>query len=373
MSNTVKKRKKKVHIELLQRQEWKNLKNILPTSLLKVNELTKIVKINPIKRSIMTRTAPYLYNGIFKYKDNEIKTFIKMSEISSINNSQVKEIELYKITNKLILNKILNSIVYCFNDLFLNSSIEKHNNKVYTSLVLEDVTEYKSLEMYLKTHKKLPNCVIFELVYTLHIFDRIQMKHMDLHGENIYVKRLPEKERKVIKYSVILDNKVEIFYVPTDYSVKIIDFDGGQKNSMKQNNPIKNEFKGKVNNPKVYPYRKVKESRVNILRLIHTIQSIRPSRNITNQLYQMRMGTNRNVVPFYPNQNTLDVNHSKIYKNYLKKFGYVVSKNNKSNMIELNNRIVRRPETILKNMLKGKIYKQPFKEAETYSELSLYS
>ena len=108
---------------------------------------------------------------------NHIHAFVKITEIelSKCNKNvkkspNLKEINLFGITNKLIDQGVLNSFVYCFNKLLLNKQFANFEGKPYSVLITEDISkDYKELTTYIRGHKTIPECILFELVYTLHI------------------------------------------------------------------------------------------------------------------------------------------------------------------------------------------------------------
>ena len=181
-----------------------------------------------------TSTESYLYQDVYKLSkinhltktygkgnSKHIHAFVKISKIklsqcgkNVTNYPTLKESKLFNTTNFLIDNGILNSFVYCFNNLLLNKNFANFEGNTYAVLITEDISkDYKELISYIGSHTTIPECVLFELIYTLNTLNHIKMKHMDLHGANIFIKTLLKSEHKMIKYEVIINNKLQMFYV----------------------------------------------------------------------------------------------------------------------------------------------------------------
>ena len=311
-----------------------------------------------------------------------INGFVKISEIVKdkinikVNDTpNLKEIQLFSLTNKLIDHQILNSFVYSFNKLLLNKNYANFEGKKYSILITEDISDdFKDLTSYLRSHKHLPECVILELVYTLHVLNIIKLKHMDLHGGNIFIKTLPKSEQKLVKYDVIIKQKMYSFYVPTTHIIKIIDLDSGHKSS-NINKEIKNEFGNSINNPHKFTGRVKTNNKSNILKLVHTIIRSNPTLNIATQLFHMglRSSSSKNAIPFYPSANSIEMNKLKYNSKYLKNYGILLkTKKNKYNFLNIPDKVVWSPEKMLLEMIKIGLFQKPEDHHIFYSQVNLY-
>ena len=311
-----------------------------------------------------------------------ISGFVKITEIlSSQYNSNIhqspnlKEIKLFSVTNKLVDSSVLNSFVYSFNESMLHKNYAKFGNKSYSILITEELTnDYKELTSYLQSHKTLPECVLFELIYTLHTLNIIKLKHMDLHGANIFIKTLPKSEHKMIKYEAVVSNQLHSFYVPTTHVIKIIDLDSGNKQSYVQSS-LKNIYKEKINNPHKFTGKVKTNDKSNILKLIHTLIRSNPSQSIADQLYYMgiRSSSTTQSVPFFPNADSVD-SGLQYNKMYLKKYGLLLKlSNGKLNFLPIDNSVIWSPERMLFEMiLMNKFQQCPKKHHIKYSQKYLF-
>lgn len=313
---------------------------------------------------------------------NHIHAFVKISEIQKekcnlkIHNCpNLKEIELFNVTNKLIDNGVLNSFVYCFNKLLLNKNYATFEKKTYAVLITEDISsDYIELTTFIRKNTQLPECILFELVYTLHTLNVIKMKHMDLHGANIYIKTLPKSEHKVIKYEAVVNNKLHSFYVRTTHVIKIIDLDSGNKMSDVSNH-LKNEFKDKINNPYKFTGKTKTNSKSNILKLVHTLIRSNPIKEIANQLYfsGIRSSSASQSVPFFPNANSIQMNRSLYNNYYLKNYGLLISRKcKKTRFLNIPDTIIYSPERILFEMIQIGIFSRQSRYSIKYSQYNLY-
>lgn len=344
-----------------------------------------------------TSTSAFLFKEKFKLskvnhltrtygKGNmqHISAFVKVTEIETSkcnqkikNSPSLKEIELFNITNALIDNNILNSFVYSFNKLLLNKDYANFDGKPYAVLITEDISNgYKELTTYLRGHKTLPECAIFELVYTLHTLNSIKLKHMDLHGGNIFIKKLKKEDHKMIKYEAVVNNKLISFYVPTTHLIKIIDLDSGHKTDNVLST-FQNVFKGKINNPHKFTGYARTNNKTNILKLVHTIIRSNPTTNIFHQLHHMGMksSSNKQSVPFFPNSNSIQYNKSTFNEKYLKNYGILLKINNqnKFKFLEIPDNVIWSADRILYEMfIMGKFQTRPQTYHVLYSQNKLY-
>ena len=340
-----------------------------------------------------TSTSAFLYKDKYKLskvnhltktygKGNmqHISAFVKITEIEvnkynkNIKKSpNLKEIELFNTTNKLVDLGILNSFVYSFNKLLLNKSYGKFEGKPYSVLITEDISkDYKELTSYIRSHKLLPECVLFELVYTLHTLNHIKMKHMDLHGANIFIKTLPKSEHKLIKYEAVVNNQMYSFYVPTTHVIKIIDLDSGHK-SNNISNQINIAFKEKINNPYKFTGKVKTNNKSNILKLLHTLIRSNPTKSIADQLFYMGLRSNTSV-PFYPSSNNIQLSKSTYNNKYLKEYGLLMNtKNEQFHFLNIPDSVVWTPDRMLFEMIRmGKFQQSTNKQHLIYSQKNLY-
>lgn len=309
-----------------------------------------------------TRTGAFLCKG----NCNKKKVFIKITEVKSLNSPSVKEIKFYKLTNTLLNNNIINSVPYCYNNDYLKTDTVKIKNKLFSILITDDLVYkgYLTMHEFFKLYKKIPESILFELLYTLHTFDKIKLKHMDLHADNIYIKKL--KEPINIQYEMIIDNNIKQFYVKTKYVLKVIDFDGSQKNSI-QNKIMKNNFTKSIKNPESITGKSTKNTnRVNILKIVHTIlhENIKSDKLLGKFWVKSNKGipfTNKFKFGNFMNRNALNR-----YGLYIKNLSA-----KKIKFLKLNNSIVYDIKKIFKHILKQKIYIKKMKYNITYSQLRL--
>jgi len=356
-------------VEVLKKSNKKDMFSNVIEEIKKPQTKVESIKYKGISNS---RTKAITYEVKMKNKKMNKKIFIKFIKIKSNNNSIISEYKIYKITNKLIDKRILNNMMYNYNDLLLRKDIITYNKEEYIILAIEHISNTTiSLNEYLKkSSHKIPECIIFQLLYVLDVFDKIKFKHMDLHEENIYIEERKKIDRKYIKYEVIIENKIEVFYIYTSHNVKIIDFDGSIKNIV-ENKRIQNNFRKPVNNPKVFTGQHGINNRVDILKLIHTFMYVNPK--ISNQLWNMGLRSNTKV-PFEINLN-INRNHNlKTNEEMLKNYGFYVYRDNnkKIRFQDINNKIVWSVKKTFKILSKSKVYSIPHKYSEKYSQVNLY-
>ena len=343
-----------------------------------------------------TSSSAYLYKDKYKLSKTSpisktygkgnmghIHAFVKITEIelSKCNRNvqkcpNLKEIQLFNTTNNLIDHGILNSFVYCFNKLLLHKNFANFEEKPYSILITEDISkDFKELTTYIRGHKTIPECVLFELVYTLHTLSHIKMKHMDLHGANIFIKTLPKSEHKMIKYEAVVNNQLHSFYVPTTHVIKIIDLDSGHKTNGVPNT-IKKEFQDKINNPYKFTGKVKTNNKSNVLKLLHTLIRSNPVKSIANQLFYMGMRSSSRTqsVPFYPSANSITLNKSQYDNSYLKNYGLLIkTSNRKMKFLDIPDNVVWSADRMLFEMIRiGKFQQQTQKQHIVYSQKNLY-
>lgn len=288
-----------------------------------------------------SRNDSYLYKYTFKsYKNDsvlkqfmnknsrEFKTFLKITIVPYYSCQNIKqrekfvkkspvykEIELYHVANNLMNDNVSKSFAYCFNKKYLNKYWSMYKNTPHTILMTEDISDsYITLQNFLQS-SNLPTCVLFELLYNLHTMDLIGLKHMDLHSENIYIKKLKKKEFR--RYEMLIDNEFKYFYVDTSHVIKIIDFDGGSKSQPKFNN-VKQHYKTIVENPEVWSGSLNSNNKTNFLKVIHTLVTISLNKNsLTTDLKMIGLKN----IPFI---NNLNIRHNVYNSNFLKRYGFLI-------------------------------------------------
>lgn len=352
-----------------------------------------------------SRTQPLLYAFMIKFPgyNTPYNIFAKISpslmypHIPVEKTPTFNEILLHKITNKLIQLKVLDSFVFCYNHI-LKTQIHVINSIPHTILLTEDVSNYTPLYHFIKSKKEIPECVIFEILYTLHTMSQIGLFHMDLHANNIYVKKLPRAE--YIKYE-LSNNGKDFFHftVKTTHVVKIIDLDGGSKR--KTNIPnLKPVFKNTtINNIfSITGMVHKLDPKSNLLKFIHTIVHKTNTFNImSNNLQNLEFKDdtivkrnsktiqklkNLGVVNMFnrvPFSSSLNVNMPpgvKYNKTFLYKYGFLV--NNSEKYIKniqyypIQDNIIQYIQTIFTDMYEKKLFQSNHVVNTTYSQRGLY-
>ncbi len=120
-----------------------------------------------------------------------------------------------------------------FSNIFIEMGI-KMDQKL-RSMVLEQSLNTQTLNDIFSKDKNITNLtnLLFQLLYTLEVFNRYGLRHNDLHFNNIWV----EKTTDEIKYYYVINdsNKIKVYHVPSNYIVKIFDFDRSSLNENKIN------------------------------------------------------------------------------------------------------------------------------------------
>ena len=286
-----------------------------------------------------------------------INVFCKIVDVTH-SKTVVQESKIYKITNQLLKDSVLNTIVYCYNNQFLKNTTFKYNNEEFAAVMTEDISTYQTFHEFLlklvKKDERIPFEIIFQIIYTLHTFNLVKIYHTDLHGGNIFIQKL--KETVYVEYNVLLKGQNVKFYIPQNYQVKIIDFDLSTKKKTTING-IKEVYNTNIQNPNGYFGNINRNDRTNILKVIHTIYiPTSMSHKIFGQLFDVGIRGKNGIVPFFQNTRSKNVN-----ENHLKKYGYSVSisKTNKMKFTNLTHTIST-PEEILRYMVnKGWFLEKP--------------
>lgn len=309
------------------------------------------------KLRLKSSRKSFLTEVFGKGNAKHIYAFIKLVKLKTQNDPSLQEIKLHRITNRLFDMGVLNSFVYSYNDLILNKNFARVNNEKYSILATEDISGYVTFTKYLQMHHYLPDCIIFQLIYTLHTMDKINLRHMDLHGNNIYIKTLSHAEQKMIKYDILHRKKTYSFYVPTTHKMKIIDLDGGFKGCSN-----KQHFKEIINNPMSITGKQQKsKDKANILKVVHTLIKIQP--NIKAQLVYY------GLMP----ENGIEPQINKYNKNAFSKYGLFVNNLYKQNskFLHINESIVSNIKNIVDHYISLKMYQDQHRYHSYYSQKSL--
>ena len=314
------------------------------------------LRLKSSKNNFITR---YFGRGNSKHVHSFIK-IVKIKDQLRIDPS-FKEIELHKLTNKLFEKNVLPSFVYSFNSAIFNKNYARINESLYTILATEDISDYQPFTNYLHYHKTLPDCIIFQLLYTLHTLNTINLRHMDLHGNNMYIKTLSRSQQKMIKYEIIHKGVSHSFFVPTTHTLKIIDLDGGFKGVSN-----KKQFKEEINNPQAITGKvQISKSKANILKVAHTLVKIQPA--IKPQMIFYGIMSNKGI-PFNT-QPTISYN-----KNTFTKYGLLVNNLYKKNtkFLNVSNDVVWSISKIMDHYISLNMYREPQRFHVHYSQKYLF-
>jgi hypothetical protein len=265
-------------------------KNIFLSSFAKIQKpKIDIYSMNFVGKST-SRTKAQMYrvalkhsnpNSIIKKYGNKethhLHSFVKITPLRKVkknpiqivkNSPTVKEIELFRITNMLQDDNILDTVAYCLNDKLLRSDWAMFDSRFYSFLTTEDLKDYTPF--YNQRFKTVPFDIILQLLYTFHCFEHIGLKHMDLHMWNFYVKR---RKRPVnLQYEMKIFDNYENFYIQSMYKIKIIDFDGGSKVAVRG---TKDKYSKTISNPKIFSGitngKYAPSHKTNFLKLMHSL------------------------------------------------------------------------------------------------------
>ena len=290
-----------------------------------------------------TRTKPIL----IKLNIKNINVFCKIVDVTH-SKTVVQESKLYNVTNQLLKDNVLNTIVYCYNNQFLKKTSFKYYNENFAAIITEDISTYQTFHEFLlklvKKDERIPFEIIFQIIYTLHTFNLVKIYHTDLHGGNIFIQKL--KNTIYVEYIVLLKGQNVKFYIPQNYQVKIIDFDLSTKK--KSNIPkIKEVYNTNITNPNGYFGNINRNNRTNILKVIHSIYiPTSMSHKIFGQLFDLGIRGKNGKIPFFQNSRSKNADET-----HFKTFGYSVSVSESKNMTftDLTDKIST-PEEILRYM-----------------------
>lgn len=150
-----------------------------------------------------------LYNLLNNLVDHNVTPFI----IKSLMTSEFQDDIHPDITNKLAL--------YGKQHVLLTESVEH--------------TDVTTLSRHLSN--KPDHHIVFQVLWTLECFNRIGLRHNDLHKDNIMVMKhkRPKNSYRIFKYTCLKTMTKKILYVPAlDYEVRIFDFDRSGKCAMER-------------------------------------------------------------------------------------------------------------------------------------------
>ena len=256
-------------------------------------------------------------NIIKKYGDKEthqLHAFVKISKLPKTKDPKMrlksvrqsptmKEVELFRVTNMLQDDDILDTVAYCLNDKLLKQDWSTFDKENFSFLTTEDLVGYTPF--FDQKFKTVPFDIILQLMYTFSCFQHIGLKHMDLHMWNFYVKKRQEPVH--LKFDMKLYDNFESFYIQSLYKIKIIDFDGGSKVKVPG---LKQKYSQTITNPKIYSGitrgQFVPTHKVNFLKMIHSLVRYNESRmktltNYHNTMYKYtsaKFTNNNGNVPF---------------------------------------------------------------------------
>ena len=89
---------------------------------------------------------------------------------------------------------------------------------------------------------------IFQVLWTLECFNRIQFRHNDLHLGNIlmFKHNRPSGSYRIFKYSDSNGIKRKLFIPTTEYEARVFDFDRSQKTGMSSRQNIKSKYQQEI-------------------------------------------------------------------------------------------------------------------------------
>lgn len=281
-------------------------------------------------------------------QSHKLPTFLKITKIrktwgkdirkrlTDIRESSLnKEIQLYKVCNLLQDDNVLDTVAYCLNDKIVHKNWGIHNDSVYISLFTENLTSkgFVTFKTFIFKNLFVPEDVIFQLLYTIHCFESIGLKHMDLHYENFYIKDLGKEEN--VTYEMFINGRIESFYVKRRHLIKIIDFDGGSKT--KPRPYVNSKYNTVISNPGelsgLITGKKAPGQKVDLLKIIKTltdynyrkITKISNLHNIETKYKKMKITNDLKNVPFITRtvgfKDRIDIKDSKTMDILIKKFG----------------------------------------------------
>jgi len=191
--------------------------------------------------------------GHFKIK-RETEIFIKLSfqpiDENKDNSLNVERLIYKNVTNPLIMKKHTPHLIFYYgtlkcdnfripeylDDLMLTIDPSKYDTTKMFAMILEKAKGSRILDR--QHFKNIKNddvyIILFQLLWTLECFNRVGMRHNDLHLNNFFVEKLEKKKVFYVHGDVV-------WMINSPYNVKIYDFDHSSKFHSKINDcKIKN-------------------------------------------------------------------------------------------------------------------------------------
>ena len=252
----------------------KSIKSILTSN--KKNKL-KIISGGNTGSGAVVFTYPIKFKNKINYKNKSGYAIFKVTPVNKYvkktNLAAYSEIKLHKFITKLYYNKITPHIMLYFDSkknninsfpnhmkYILNKINNTHREKNYITTIQEtwggDLKNIESFHKWVYNNRNKKNkerefkYILFQILYTLECFNRINFKHNDLHLGNILLlkfKKNPQKKRHYCVYDYI--KKTEIYFeLPffCEWDVRIIDFDRAWKGYSKG---VLKKYNKKIDNP----------------------------------------------------------------------------------------------------------------------------
>lgn len=310
---------------------------------------------------------------IIKTKIKNTEVVIKYSPIKeNINpkeSATYSEIKMLEITNKLKDDKICDNFVRSYNRKYLKGDIIKDEGKWKTMLITENLKAkgYERLKTKIRNiERKDLKDIIFKIIYSISCMGHMNMGHMDLHFDNIYIKKAKTDTNIYDEYEYMYkEGKYEKVYIKSKYEIKIIDFDGAYK--MKSGNKkLKRKYRKEIKNINIYSGRVTKANpRTNVMKVLHELEE----NEIMNKINYIKDENGR--IP-YKNKDIKEIinKHKNIHKEFTKKYG-IYMKEKEDELVELSNNDVKTPMRILKEM-KMRNNKKNKKIRKKYTQKNLF-
>ena len=222
-----------------------------------------------------TRSRAITYGARCKQNNTIVDIFVKITPEFTKSSTRTKaeaEADIYEVTTEAVNRKLTPHFVKSYNKTLLRTRSVKLEYPVYfdknsftdsfTVLVTEHIVGRSITEII--TSPKQDNVrldvkfiqlvILLQIVHSLHIFNLLGIKHLDLHYGNILVVTHKPKVNGVIEYIIpsktneYSKEKIKFYLPDIGYSIKIIDFDGAVKFPRKQ---FAGVLKKVINNPDI--------------------------------------------------------------------------------------------------------------------------
>jgi hypothetical protein len=168
------------------------------------------------------------------------------------------------------------------------------------------------------------------------------MAHLDLHFDNIFIRKNQSKGFKSYTYDI--GNELQTSHIPDDIDIKIIDMDGAQKHDAGKR--VRTVFKSAIRNKYMFggTTRKI-NPRVNVMKVLFELHSGRYKINKSNISHLSNI---KGRVPLFQ-RNIRALNAFKYRNKHLaNKYGMMI--NNINNIIKFRNDILLHPTRIMKRI-----------------------